>query len=251
MATYGQIVYSVLDLMKARSDDSYYTEEHVIFLASKMRALLLERKYKNTRNSVYQPVSEENMQTICVDLEPAEIIPDGCTGTWLKSTVQIPDTLGSGEPKITTASDVLHSMVTYIPIERMPYVGYNKWLKNIIYAARSSDGYLYMRSENAQFLYLEKARMKAAFADAEKASELVCDEGSGAKCDILQQEFPLESSLIPSCIEMVFQELSGSRYAPEDKNNNAKDDFSDANVAQRPSRPAENSTYRRREEAEE
>lgn len=245
MATFGEVVYMVLDVLKERSDDAYYTEEHIIFLASKMRAFLLERKYAASRNKSFEQMSEENTQTICLNLEPTELIPDGCAGLWLKSTEKIPDTLGGFEPKLYTVSDAMHTMLTYIPIERMPYVGYNKWLKNIIYAAKSSDGYLYATSNNPQFIYLQNARMEAVFSNVEEAAELACEGEDGTKCDILDQAFPLESALIPSCIEMVVQELAGSRYAPEDKDNNAKDDFSEAAVTQRPSRPAESVASRR------
>lgn len=248
MATFGEIIFMSLDLLKERVDDAYYTEEHIIFLASKMRALLLERKYRKSRNTSFTVVSTENSQTICLDLEPEELLPMSCGGLWLKSTEKIPDTLGVFTPKASTVNDLLHSMVTFIPYERMPFVGYNKWLKNIIYAARSSDGYLYLQSNNPQFMNLTRMRLEAVFADAEKAAELVCDEESGTKCNILEQTFPLESALIPSCIELIVQEITGSRYAPEDKGNNAKDDLAEANLTRRNSTPVESSGSRRSQE---
>lgn len=250
MATFGEITYMVLDLMKELADDSYYTEEHIIFLASKMRSLLLERKYKNSRNQTFTPMSDENMQDICLELQPAELAPEGCTGMWLRSVKEIPDTVNVTDAKLSTVSDMLQSAVTFIPSERMPYVGYNKWLQKILYASKSSDGHLYITGSNPQFMYLEKVRMTAVFSDPVKAAELSC-EGEGKACDILEMPFPLESALIPSCIELVVQELMGSRYAPQDKQNNAKDDLADVAVTQqRHPRPVENSTYKPREEAE-
>lgn len=249
MATFGEIVYMVLDLMKERADDAYYTEEHVIFLASKMRALLLERKYKSTRNSTFQQMSEENFQQICLDLEPAEILPDGCAGLWLTSVQQIPDTLGTSEPKLFIGGDMLQSIVSYIPMERMPYVGYNKWLQHIVYASKSQDNHLYLKGRNPQFMYLKKAKMEAIFSDPIKAAELSCDSSEAGKCDVLSVEFPLEQALVPSCIELVAQELLGSRYAPEDKTNDAKDDLGALGATQqRQRRPVENSRTRRTEE---
>jgi len=253
MATFGEIVYFVLDNLKERSNDAYYTEEHVIFLANKMRALLLERKYKNSRNQTFTPMSDENKQQICLDLEPTDILPYGCSGMWLKSTEKIPSTIGASEPTVSIVSDMLHSMVTFIPAERMPYVGYNKWLKNIVYAAKSNDGYLYLNGSNPQFMYLRKAKVEGVFSDPEEAAALSCDgEGNPNACNILEAEFPLEQSLVPSCIELIVQELIGSRYAPEDKDNDAKDGLGEMAVASnRASRPVENSTYKPREAATE
>ena len=223
MATFGEIVYMVLDLLKEHADDAYYTEEHIIFLASKMRALLLERKYKVSRNSVFQYVSEENIQHVCLELQPTDLLPGGCAGLWLRSTEKIPSTLGISEPKVSVVSDMLNTVVTFIPPERMPYVGYNKWLKYIVYASKSKDGYLYLTGSNPQFTMLRSVQMQGVFSNPEEAAKLSCESGDEAACDILSAEFPLEESLIPSCIEMVVQELIGSRYAPEDKENDAKD----------------------------
>ena len=243
MATFGEIVYMTLDLLKERSDDSFYTEEHIIFLASKMRALLLERKYKATRNSTYTQMSEANRQQICLSLEPTEILPYGCTGLWLKSTVKVPDAMSFAEPRISTVNDMLFSTITYIPAERMPYVGYNKWLKNIIYAARSTDGYLYLNSNNPQFINLENIKMSGVFRDPQEAAKYACNEdGISVACDTLDQEFPLEDALIPQCIEMVVQELAGPRYAPDDNVNNDKDDLTGIAARTTTPSPARRST---------
>ncbi|MBQ3949475.1 MAG: hypothetical protein II661_03280 [Bacteroidales bacterium] len=245
MATFGQIVYSVLDILKERSDDSFYTEEHILFLASKMRAVLLERKYRNSRNQTFSLMPEANKQLICLDLEPAEMLPYGCEGPWLKSTKKVPELMGTNTPTVNVINDLMFSPVTYIAPERMPYVGFNKWLQHIIYASRSNDGYLYMKSSNPQFINLEKAQLSAVFANPEEAAALACDPENDKPCDIMEQEFPLEDSLIPSCIELVIQELTGARYAPDDRNNNANDDLARVGVAStRAPQPAE--TLRRR-----
>ena len=248
MATFGQIIYMVLDLLKEHSDDAYYTEEHILFLASRMRALLLERKYRRSRNSGFSQMSDANSQTICLDLQPTELLPVGCSGNWLKSLQTIPALLDSSEPKAYPVSSLLGTVVELIPSERMPFVGHNKWLRHFIYAAKGEDDYLYLTSSNPQFLSLEKVKVEGVFSSPEKAAELACDSTGAACGDILEQDFPLEESLIPQCIEMVVQELLGSRYAPEDKKNNAKDDLGEAGVtSNRAARPARE----RRQEQEE
>lgn len=251
MTTFGEVIYAVLDLLKERSDDAYYTEEHVAFILSKMRNLLLERKYTGSRNATFKPVSDENKQELCIKVEPVGAEDVLCDANWLKSSVKIPSTISSVIPSVYAIGDMFHSIVEYIPIERLPYVGYNKWLKNIIYAAKSTDGYLYLKSGNGQYLYLEEVKMSGVFSDPIEVANLACCDGS-TKCDILSVVFPLESSLIPQCIELTLQELLGSRYAPEDKANNAKDDLSDFATNERGRMPATtSSTPRERREEEE
>lgn len=253
MATFAQIAYMVLDALKFRSDDAYYTEEHVLFLAKKMRALLLERKYKQTRNGSFSQMSEENKQQVCLQVSPTNLTPDGCAGEWLVSSNTVPALMPGFDAVTCTGHDLLPTNVTFISPERMHYVGYNKWLRNIIYAARGIDGRLYLHSNNPQFIYLEQVGLTGVFSDPEEAAKLSHEACmNGGICDIMSQPFPLEASLVPSLIELVVQELIGSRYSPEDKANNAKDDLSDIAVtSNRRPRPAENSTYRQREEREE
>ena len=256
MATYREVVYAVLDLLKERSDDAFYTEEHILFFATKFRAYLLERKNRKSRNASFQVPSGENSQQICVDLEKATLLPEGCGGQWLKSVQEIPDTLDAGEPTIYPVNQMLGTTLTLIPAERMPYVGYNKWLKNIIYAAIGNDNHLYLSSVNAQFSYLKKVRMNATFSDPLEAAALACDDsGEALSCEELDQEFPLEASLVPSCIEMIVQEIAGPRYAPEDKKNDAKDNLSEVAMASSrtaaPTESSERATYRKRDYPEE
>lgn len=116
--------------------------------------------------------------------------------------------------------------ITYVSRERMRYVGENRWLKNIIYASKGPDDYLYFKSSNPQFLYLEKVRMTGIFEDPEKAAKLECDSDT-KPCDVLDRDFPLEEGLASTVIELTVKYLSGAVYRGKDTENNASDDLSD------------------------
>ena len=134
-----------------------------------------------------------------------------------------------GVPKIYPI-DYYQGGITYVSRERMGYVGYNKYLKNIIYASIGPDNYLYFKSFNPQYLYLEKARMTGIFEDPQAASELQCpDENGDTVCDVLDKTFPIEDALIPPMIELVVKELLSAEYIKKDEENNAKDDLPDEN----------------------
>lgn len=109
----------------------------------------------------------------------------------------------------------------------MRYVGHNKWLKNIIYASLGPDQYLYFKSSNPQYMYLEKVRMTGIFEDAESAAKLQCGNEGEEACDVLDTPFPLEEGLVTSLIEMAVKFLSGSIYKPKDTTNSASDDLSE------------------------
>ena len=222
--TYKDIIYMVLDEIKSTSDDSFFNEEHVIFLAGKMRTFLLKQRYSDIR----KPIPESNYQTICLDLiEVPAISGEPCEGgSYLRSKEKIPFLMKIGNPRVYPI-DYYQGEITYVSRDRMRYVGYNKYLQNIIYASLGPDNYLYFKSFNPQFLYLEKVRMTGIFEDSQAASELQCpDENGNIVCDILDREFPIEAALIPPMIELVVKELLGAEYRPEDSNNDSSDDLS-------------------------
>ena len=98
MASYREIVFMALDELKLLSGDSTYTEDHLIFLAEKYRALLLERKYKDIRKG---EIPHVNYQTLCFDLIEVPAIPGtDCFGVYLKSTEKIPSMMRIGIRRI-------------------------------------------------------------------------------------------------------------------------------------------------------
>ena len=47
------------------------------------------------------------------------------------------------------------------------------------------------------------------------------------KRDVLDREFPLESALVPTIIELIVKELSNTIYQPQDEENDANDNLSE------------------------
>ena len=225
MSTYKELVYMCLDELKLYSDDALYTEEHIMFLLGKYRTFLIKQRYSDVKKQI----PESNYQTICLDLiEVPAISGEPCEGgSYLRSKEKIPFLMKIGNPRVYPI-DYYQGEITYVSRDRMRYVGYNKYLQNIIYASLGPDNYLYFKSFNPQFLYLEKVRMTGIFEDTLAASELQCpDENGDIVCDILDREFPIENALIPPLIQLVVEELTKAEYKPEDKENNSDDDLSE------------------------
>ena len=225
MSTYKELVYMCLDELKLYSDDALYTEEHIMFLLGKYRTFLIKQRYSDVKKQI----PESNYQTICLDLIKVPAISgEPCEGgSYLRSKEKIPFLMKIGNPRVYPI-DYYQGEITYVSRDRMRYVGYNKYLQNIIYASLGPDNYLYFKSFNPQFLYLEKIRMTGIFEDTLAASELQCpDKNGNIVCDVLDREFPIENALIPPLIQLVVEELTKAEYKPEDKENNSDDDLSE------------------------
>ena len=225
--TYREATFMVLDELKGMSDDFSFTQDHIIFLLDKFRAFLLKQRYSN---NLRKAISESNYQTICLDLiEVPAISGEPCEGgAYLRSKDKIPVTLLIGNPRVYPM-DYYQGDIAFVSRDRMRYVGYNKWMQNIIYCSLGPDQYLYFKSNNPQFLYLEKVKFTAIFENAKEASELTC-EGEEVECNILDRTFPIEEALVPPLVQIVVQELRGPEYAPSDEKNDANDTLDETNI---------------------
>lgn len=212
-----------LDELKVTSDDSLITEEHILFLADKYRNFILKQRYSDVK----KPIPESNYQTICLNLIQVPAIAGvPCEGgTFLRSKDKVPFLMKIGTPKVYPLNYYLGE-ITYVSRDRMRYVGYNKYLQNIIYASLGPDNYLYLTSSNPQYLYLEKVKVTGIFEDSQSALELQCSDDNNVPCDILDRTFPIEDSLVPPLIQLIVEELTKVEYKPEDKENNSDDDLS-------------------------
>lgn len=223
--TWNEIIYMCLDELKLSSDDSFYTSDHLIFLLNKYRAFLLKQRYSDIKKQI----PDSNYQNVCLGLIKVPAISgEPCEGGfYLRSKNKVPTTMMIGNPRVYPI-DFYQGEISYISRDRMRYIGYNKFLRNIIYCSKAPDGYLYFKSWNPQFLYLENVRFSAIFEDAKEASEMACPEEGGVVCKMEDKDFPIESALVPSLVELVVKELRGPEYSPKDEDNNAKDDLPDA-----------------------
>lgn len=225
-----ELIYIILDLSKAAtSDDSFYTEDHVIFLCKKYRSFLIKKEQEKQQNST-DIASEFEYQEICLDLEKVPAIDgDPCTGGYYLRTVQeIPKILEGTAPRIYPMDYYQGTNITYVSRDRMRYIGSNNYLRNITYTSLHPNKHLYFNSSNPQFLYMKKVRMSAVFEDFDEASKYLCDDtGEDISCDPLEATFPIREYLVPSLIELVVKELVGASYRPRDDQNNAADDLSD------------------------
>jgi hypothetical protein len=154
MVKYKEIVSAVLDLLKVTSDDSIFTEEHIIYLAGIIRSWLLKQRYYS---DLKKSIPESNYQTICLDLEKVEKI-DGipCKGYYLCTIKEVPNLIPIGIVKIFRGDNYYDGEISFVSSQRFKYTGNNKWLNNIIYATIGPNKKIYLKSENPQFLYLQK-----------------------------------------------------------------------------------------------
>lgn len=214
-----ELVYMVLDEIKGLSDDFTYTEDHVIFLLNKYRTSLLKQKYKDDKSTMHS----SNFQTMSLALNNSLKNMDYLLERqYKKSTERVPNLLTEKGVRVYPNTQFLDNAdIAFITEDRMRYVGYNKYLKNAVYAT-IHDNYLYITSRILDQLELEDVCLSAVFEDAVEAIKAI-----NGDVDLLEEDFPIEDSLTSILIQSVVKELLGAAYRPKDQQNNANDDLAD------------------------
>lgn len=212
--TYRELVYMCLDEIKLASDDSYITEDHILFLISKYRAFLLRQKYEKTN----MPVSESNYQTV-----------------QLYDGDRCPSLLGIAKPRISVqgvktaenGDEIPYSFYcTYVTQHRFEFIGNNRILAPITYCTIDKWGTLVFKIKPEGTFDIQ---CEAVFEDILKATQAQMDWSGNV--EILDEECPIEAELISGVQELVVKDALGIAYRPKDNMNNANDDLSSLGVA--------------------
>ena len=224
--TFRELIYMVLDRLKATSDDSYYTEDHIKSLLNTYRSKLIQDAY----SSIKKEIPQSYYQCITLPLEYTTSVAGApCVGgRYLRSINKVPKWLPVASPIIYPVDVLTGLNMTKVPITRFRFIGDNKWFNNIIYFSLGPDNILYCKSNNPQFKYLEKISIYAVFEDTEEAEKLSCCSCEDTKCSPLDKPFPIEEALIPTLLDIVISALNSSVYRPIDDNNDSTDDLPNA-----------------------
>ena len=198
---YRELVYMCLDEIKLASDDSYITEDHILFLISKYRAFLLRQKYDKT----VLPVAESNYQKIKVQ----------------KGSI-VPDVMGITKPRVYVGEGEAKVSYTFVTPHRFEFVSNNRILKPISYCTINDENKLEFKAPPAEG---KTITLYAVFEDCVKASEFALTG------DILDEVCPIEAELVSGVQELVVKDALGIAYRPTDFINNATDDLSKIGMA--------------------
>lgn len=214
------MIYMVRDLLKLSSDDSYITSQHILFMLEKFRAYVLKSKYEDDEASV----PDTNKSEITVELE---LVSDnlGYSGIpLLRSKEPLPSDMIFDYITVRTNKLTGNPNIVYVPFSRFPYVGNNKYLKNIIYWTIDDDDYILVKSCNPLFEYLRELKIEGVFESPMKVAERECS-CNGLEVNYDDVDFCLEDDLVQLVVQYVMNTFQNSIYKPQDEDNNTNDDL--------------------------
>ena len=214
------MIYMVRDLLKLSSDDSYITSQHILFMLEKFRAYVLKSKYEDDEASV----PDTNKSEITVELE---LVSDnlGYSGIpLLRSKEPLPSDMIFDYITVRTNKLTGNPNIVNVPFSRFPYVGNNKYLKNIIYWTIDDGDYILVKSCNPLFEYLREFKIEGVFESPMKVAERECS-CKGLEVNYDDVDFCLEDDLVQLVVQYVMNTFQNSIYKPQDEDNNTNDDL--------------------------
>ena len=219
------IIYTVLEKLKIHSGDSKITPELISSMIDTKRAMLLKSRF--SRNTWNIPI--EIKQEVCMDIERVDTI-DGFSlaGKTIRTAFAIPGSIkirGKDGPLMVRRQDGLSIPINIVPIERLPYIGSNKFTAMLTYACIDYDGRLILTSTSDKLKFIKEIKVTNVFENPEDVYELECrDNNDYGDIEPWDMEYPVETSMVDEIVEMIVKDLFNTIRLPEDKTNDSLDE---------------------------
>lgn len=205
--TYGEIIYMCLDEIKAMSDDSYVTEDHILFLVSKYRSFLLRQKYEKTN----MPVAKSNYQQFTA---------------YANAGASVPSIMDIAKPIVYIESwsqdkGTYLEYLTYVPYHRFQFVGNNRHLSKIKYCTVDLHNAFKIKASQSE----EDNSIQTISDETPVHFHAVFEDFRDIQPINLDDKCPIEDDLVAGVIELVVKDILGIAYRPQDRANNSNDDL--------------------------
>lgn len=227
--TLREIIYDILEIVNAYSDDSKISEEHVAFMVNNKRNMLLKQYMSNIKKEIPQ----EAIQNICVTLaEDTNCLEDSIV---VKSTIKFPPTLdNTGRSNIVKAygsNSRFLKNVNVIDYSRLPYVASERYNKHMLFITLDPKSYVIVFNSDNKHILMENIELEGVFENPEEAYTLTCDYDSSI--DFYDTQYPIESAMIEPLRQSIVQELVTKYKIPLDHINDGEDNINIADARKR------------------
>lgn len=224
----SQIIYDVKELLNQYSDDSDYSDKHILYLYNLKRSKYL-RQLLDDKSRTFDKIM---IQSLCLEFEEVDKsiceLTVGCTV--LRSKKPLPtllpvrnrDTLLSIQPSIA-----LSKPFKVIDINQANYI-LDRPYSNAIYATVNNEGYIYIFSNTPEHKLISCLYINGIFndpSDLENYSNCCECEDKIESCFTEESDYPAPAFIIDAARDDIIKLFLGSKeQVKEDKNNNSDDE---------------------------
>jgi hypothetical protein len=227
MATYNQIAYDILEIVKGNqiSDDVDISIPHIMYHINNQRALWIRNEYNKPGRKVDQHLVQDLgcLELTTVDAAECCSVTTDCVALRTKNKIPAFIELHNGVA-LTRVGPVnkLKPPFNLTSYAQAPYMSANKYTGNTVNAFVLND-YVYILTNDVSMQTMDYINVQGIVADPEVLVDYHC-ESSGDPCFSYDDEYPMNTWMIPYIKEQVLAQFGLSLQTPKDEGNNAKDD---------------------------
>ena len=226
MATFNELIFDIMETMRGNkvSDDTDLSERNIVYHLNNQRALWLRNEY-NKSNRKIDPQIEQDLGCLkIVEVDAAECCTVDLGCTVLRTELQIPNLLElhSG-PAVTRVGPVhkLEKPFNFMEYNQAIYASAGKYSGRVTVAFLLND-FIYMIIKDPAYQNLEYINLRGVFTSPTDLIAFQCDEGA---CFSYDDEYPINSWMIPYIKEQILNQFGMSLQIPKDTTNDAKEDL--------------------------
>lgn len=221
--TKRELIYAVFERLKIQSDDTDISEELISYLIDNKRAMLLKQQY--AKNAWHMPI--EIKQELCVGLELVDRVSGySCAGKMLSSKIALPRSIkikGKEGPLTVRKEDGMEIAISIVPIERIPFLFENRFTQHLTYCAVDFDHKLILISKDNKLRFLKSIKVTDIYESPDNAFNLMCNSNENTDVDVWDRDYPVESAMSDTIIDLISRDLAKTIQIPEDRRNDATD----------------------------
>ena len=227
MSKINELVYDVIEAVRAYSDDSELDERYIIYLYNIKRAKYLRQDLNNYLKTVDNSIQ----QTLCLGMELVDAtecsVEYDCSKI-LKSKQPLPKPIDlHSKVAITKVKPAtkLGLPFNFISKDKAPYIEHAPFSR-AIYSFIDVDNHIYVYSKAEDYTFLECLTVTGVFEDPLSLSEYStccnCESSTDNTCyNIDESEYPLQPHYIDLIRDEIIRDLLRTSQVPEDKINDS------------------------------
>jgi hypothetical protein len=192
--TQKELIYEVRERFKIMVDDVWPTNEYIAFLINSARGAVMQQRYSDPRNIV--PYNEYQIVSLTIG-------PTAVTNEALPAIIKT--TGNASSPLKAYTSGDLQTGINVVSLDRLPFVGYNPFTKDLIYCAVRSDNKILFNSNNDLYKLLNAITVRGLFEDPEDAYKLA---NPNSTTDFWDTEYPISNGVLLDVNKIVDQKMA-------------------------------------------
>lgn len=223
----NELTFACMNTIRAKSNSNDPISTRLIeFHIKNTRAFLIRQESNKSYTPDTNIIQKLITDVVKVDSADSCIINSGCYT--FRTKVKIPSIIETSHSQLLTRVGPVDSKskpFSLIPIARVPYISFNRFNSNQIYAYLD-NGYIYFISKS--LILLKKVQVSAVFEDPELLADFACGTD---KCYSKDSAFPVKQSMINAIKDIVIKNyLNETSQAFQDLSNDAKPNFEPTRV---------------------